>query len=323
MDADKLVSVIIPAYNHEKFIQDTIESIIGQTYSNIELIVVDDGSVDSTFSKLQALKKKCETRFKRVIFETQQNQGTCDTLNRLLDLAHGVYVFPIASDDAALPNCVEEEVKFLDQNHDYALVVGDNEFMDEDGKRCYVNKSFEIVYHEEKAFLTFHTYLKTINRFLSVENFGSYKTLFRSNHVTNGYLMRKSIFAKIGRLSKDAPLEDWWIMLQVSKYSKLKFINEVFYKYRLHENNTIRNKAKMTDMVRKTRESEFELLSHISLDELDGEIKRAIEKGMPFAFKGIKHILYAQKIFTVQGTELKIYLFGMEVFALRLKKGVI
>ena len=78
-----LVSVLIPAYNHEQYVQLTIRSIIEQTYQNIELIVIDDGSKDSTWEKISELKSECEKRFRRVDFSTQENSGTCKTLNRL------------------------------------------------------------------------------------------------------------------------------------------------------------------------------------------------------------------------------------------------
>ena len=61
-----LVSVIIPAYNHEKYVQETIKSIINQTYQNIELIVIDDGSKDSTWQKILEMKDKCGRRFEKV-----------------------------------------------------------------------------------------------------------------------------------------------------------------------------------------------------------------------------------------------------------------
>ena len=58
-----LVSVIIPAYNHEKYVQETISSIIKQTYQNLELIVIDDGSTDNTWQEINNLKGICEKRF--------------------------------------------------------------------------------------------------------------------------------------------------------------------------------------------------------------------------------------------------------------------
>ena len=102
-NTDDLISVIVPAYNHEKYIEECIRSIMAQTYQNIELLVIDDGSKDGTFEILKALKPECEKRFVRVVFETQENQGTRVTLNRLIDLAQGQYLYTIASDDMAKP----------------------------------------------------------------------------------------------------------------------------------------------------------------------------------------------------------------------------
>ena len=67
MNTSDLISVIIPAYNHERYVEECIRSIMAQTYRNIELIVIDDGSTDGTFAKLQELKPECEKRFVRVV----------------------------------------------------------------------------------------------------------------------------------------------------------------------------------------------------------------------------------------------------------------
>ena len=111
-----LVSVIIPAYNHEKYVQETVKSIINQTYKNIELIIIDDGSTDNTWQKIQEIKEECEKRFKRVFFETKKNEGTCKTLTKLISLTQGEFVYLIASDDRAKPKAIEKEVAFLKKN---------------------------------------------------------------------------------------------------------------------------------------------------------------------------------------------------------------
>ena len=80
-----LVSVLMPAYNHQNYVQEAINSIIHQTYKNIELIVLDDGSTDDTWEILKSLKQQCDERFVNVVFETKENEGICATLNKLLD----------------------------------------------------------------------------------------------------------------------------------------------------------------------------------------------------------------------------------------------
>ena len=154
---EPLVSVLIPVYNHEKYVQDTINSIIKQTHKNIELIVLDDGSKDSSFEKIKELKEKCEKRFVNIHIGTKENEGMCATLNKMLDFSNGKYIYIIASDDLSKPDAIEKEVLFLENNPDYSLVVGDNEIIDGDSKRCYWDKKRKLVYDAKKAHFTFQT----------------------------------------------------------------------------------------------------------------------------------------------------------------------
>ena len=263
-----LVSVLIPAYNHEKYVQETISSIINQTYENIELIIVDDGSPDSTWQKIQEMKDKCEQRFKRVHFETKENEGTCSTLNKLISLAQGEYVFFTASDDVALPLLIEKEVEFLSKNEDYALVVADNAIIDSDSKRCYWLEKQQVTYNKTQAkYETFARYLEDIRKFKFTDNeFGSYKNLYKGNHIPNGFLVKKSIYKKTGLYKLEAPLEDWYMNLQISKYAKMKFIDEVLFYYRWHGNNTIvANKDKIIEYDKLTRAFDNKILDNISI----------------------------------------------------------
>ena len=292
--SSSLVSVIIPSYNHENYVQKTINSIIEQTYKNIELIVIDDGSKDSTWQKIQEMKDKCEERFINVYFETKQNEGTCKTLNKLLSLAKGEYIYLIASDDMAKPRAIELGVKFLDKNPDYALAVGNNEIIDSNDVVCYFDKKQNLVYDKKKAL--FHTYAaflqnKKTFRFIS-SDFGTYKTLYSNNYIPNGYLIRKSIFDKIGYFTPEAPLEDWWLMLQISKYAKMKYIDEVLFLYRWHQTNTMKNSDKMRNVTEKTRQYEETILKNIDEKEVlpdvldvkkNGACYRKI--GLPFLFQ--------------------------------------
>lgn len=248
-----LVSVCIPAYNHEQYIEQCIQSIIKQTYHNIELIVVDDGSKDKTWEKLLSLEDQCKKRFTRVVFEHQDNQGTCATLNRATSLAKGKYIYIIASDDVSKPSAISEELDFLENNPDYVLCVGDNEFINEKGERIAWDRNRNVVPSDsgQNTFAKHLLTIKRIPRFDSVD-YGSYATLLQGNYIVNGYLIRKETFDKIGGYAPDAPLEDWYIMLQLSKYGKFKFINKILFSYRVHQHNTFTQRDLMRKKTAKT-----------------------------------------------------------------------
>lgn len=311
-----LVSVLIPAYNHENYIQETIESIITQTYPNIELIILDDGSKDKTWEKITELKPKCENRFVKIHFETKQNEGTCITLNKLLKLSSGEFVYIIASDDLAKPQAIEKEVKFLQDNPDYALAVGDNEYVDSMGKQ---------IFRTPKAFTSNikNAKYKTVKEFLSSklkidflsDDFGSYKTLYKENYIPNGYLIRKNIFETIGNFTKNAPLEDFWLMLQISKYKKMKYIDEILFSYRIHDTNTIGNSTRMRELTTQTRNYEQKLLEKYLTNHKNDELLKIYNEGICYYQTGIPNILMLYKYQKINTRTLKVEIFNKTIYS--------
>jgi len=94
-----LVSLIAVSYNHEKYLINSLEFLINQTYNNIELILIDDGSSDNTFSKINSIKEKLYKRFKMVFITTKKNQRVTKTLNLGLKIAKGDYIIFFSTDD--------------------------------------------------------------------------------------------------------------------------------------------------------------------------------------------------------------------------------
>ncbi len=261
MNTDDLISVIIPAYNHEKYIEECIRSIMAQTYQNIELLVIDDGSKDGTFEILQSLKPECEKRFVRVVFETQENQGTCVTLNRLIDLARGQYLYTIASDDMAKPQAIETLHLFLSQNPDYVLAVGDNEIINGKSERIYWGKNRAVLPENKALYKTFGDELHLNAPDNKHADFGAYANLLKGNHIPNGYLSSRQAIIDAGKYDESVFLEDWYMHLQLSKIGKYKYIPDILFSYRWHETNTVSNpafKAKSLEIYRQIYEHEKE-----------------------------------------------------------------
>lgn len=316
MNKNVLVSVLIPAYNHEKYIQETIRSIINQTYQHIELIILDDGSQDSTWEKIAEMQKASNERFARVHFETKNNEGTCRTLNKLIGLAKGEFIYMIASDDVAKPTAIEEEVKFLSTHQDYALVACNNEIIDSESNVAYWDKNRNLVYNKEGAeYLTFKEFLEKDRKItFSSDRFGTYESLYMGNYIPNGFLLRKSVLSIFGGYSLNAPLEDWYLVMQVAKYAKMKYIDKVLYSYRWHGANNVKNEEKMKKNARLTSEYEEKVLQNIDETKVLEDVVRIKRYGYCYKKQGIPYIF--QVLTTKKGNKKikQILLFNFPVF---------
>lgn len=100
------VSILIPCYNAENWISQAIESALTQTYTNQEVIVIDDGSTDNSLAQIKSFGDK-------IFWETRPNQGGNAARNRLLELSKGDWIQYLDADDYLLPNKIEQQIQFL------------------------------------------------------------------------------------------------------------------------------------------------------------------------------------------------------------------
>ena len=123
------VSVVMPVYNRQKYIKSSVESILNQTFTDFEFIIVNDGSTDKT---LEILKSYTDKRIK--IIENEKNSGIVFSRNRGLNNATGQYIAMMDSDDIAYSNKLMKQVDFLDKNKEYGMVGTWVKFIDENSK---------------------------------------------------------------------------------------------------------------------------------------------------------------------------------------------
>ena len=100
---DVKISVIIPAYNAEKYISECLDSVLRQSYKNIEIIVVDDGSADNTYTVVEGYSE----RHSNIVLVHQENGGVCSARNKGLDMASGDFIMFLDADDYLVQNAVE------------------------------------------------------------------------------------------------------------------------------------------------------------------------------------------------------------------------
>lgn len=124
------ISVVMSVYNAEKYLTEAVESILAQTYSDFELILINDKSTDGSGEILKSYAQK-DPRI--VILENEQNIGLTKSLNRGLAIAKGEYIARMDADDISVADRFEKQVAFLDTHLDYSFVSCIGRYIDENG----------------------------------------------------------------------------------------------------------------------------------------------------------------------------------------------
>jgi len=199
------VSVMMPAYNVENYIKEAIESILNQTFQDYELIIIDDGSTDSTYQVMEYYAQKSN---KIRIFKNEKNEGLVYTRNRLLELANGEYLAALDSDDISLLDRLEKQVNFLDKNPEIDLLGGGLEFFREGS--------------DEKSYLLFLTDPEQIECKLLFHNMFTQTAIIYRNKVKNL------------KYHNHALAEDYDLWVRISWQGKVTNLADVLALCRLH-----------------------------------------------------------------------------------------
>ena len=208
-----LVSVVIPCYNHEQFVQEAIQSVIDQDYINIELLIIDDGSKDSSVEKIEELIPVCEQRFNRFEFKSRVNKGISATLNEGVAWANGDFFTICASDDSFHRNKIKAQV-------DYFKLNKDSDF-------CYTGV---YVYDDVGTVLEKITQ-STNNELHSKISFDDILT-FKKHFPVSGAYRLKLIKDKLGGFDENLSAEDYDIYLKIFSCTRIGFIKEKLFYYR-------------------------------------------------------------------------------------------
>lgn len=224
--AAKLVSVVIPAYNHERFVTKGLDSVLGGQYPNKEIIIIDDGSRDGT---LKVIRQWAEAHGHEIpiTIRSRPNKGISATLNEGISLAHGDYIVPIASDDCLLPEGIGKRVAYLETHPELLAVCGDCQMIDDDGKLLCQSCMRDYRHADPHDYATPERVAASIVKRWILPG--------------PGLMARRELYAQIGGYDEERKVEDWDFYLRMAARKTLGFLNEPVAAYRFHASNTCRS----------------------------------------------------------------------------------
>lgn len=238
------ISVLMPAYNSEKYIAEAIESILNQTFGDFEFIIINDGSTDAT---PEIIRKYNDSRIRFI--DNPNNQGLITVLNQGLELARGEYIARMDSDDISVPERLELQVDYMDKHPDVGVLGGWCLKFTNDGKTQILKM---------------------------LENPGLLDLFSHGNLVSHpSVMMRAAVLKKYGlKYDINYPhAEDFALWVQFAIVSKIYALPRVLVKYRWHgENVCIKYHDQQLDSDRRIRKSIVDILT--SSSKLAGLLNR-------------------------------------------------
>lgn len=204
-----LVSIVCLSMNHAKYIKQSFDSVIGQTYSNIEIIYVDNNSSDQTFEIANELFIKSSLPYKG--FKREKNYSIPENLNFLIAHCKGKYIAPQSGDDWWDLTNIEEKVKFYETNQSFGLIYCNG--------YSYNDATGKITIQNTARFTSGHIF---DNIFLE----GVYFPI--------GYIMRRDIFDTIGQYDEDIMIDDFDIWLRILLHFPIGYFDKPLVYYRRH-----------------------------------------------------------------------------------------
>ena len=222
-----LISIVIPYYNHNRYVVSTLNSIIKDTYPNKEIVIINDGSTELDSSDLLSWIDSNSHKIK-IIYKKRENKGITKTINELILLASGEYMALIASDDYFINNTFLKRVEFLQQNPKKLMLVSDAIVVDDDEHILFNSAMFEQRGAIKERYLTDRGIKKEIIKRWSVVGPTSF--------------IDRRLFDIVGFYDENLMIEDWDFYLRVVAKDLLIFFDEKVAAYRWHATNLSRNK---------------------------------------------------------------------------------
>jgi glycosyltransferase involved in cell wall biosynthesis len=218
------ISVVIPLYNHARYIEETVNSVLAQSYGDFELIIVNDGSTDDSEAVVGRMKDD------RIRYFSQDNQGAPRTINRGVELARGAYVSILNSDDVYYPERLRECMAVCEADPSLSAVFSHLEFIDGEGNFVKYLRGAEENWQEHAPETSFKGAHNMVLDLLA----GNFLT------TTSNLFCKKGVFDTIGYFPDLRYAHDYDFFLRLCSGHKVHLIEKPLVKYRVHSLNTIK-----------------------------------------------------------------------------------
>jgi glycosyltransferase involved in cell wall biosynthesis len=256
-----MVSVIVPLYNHARYIEATLESFANEGHPNLEVVMIDDGSKDDSFTVAQAWLEHHPNVFTNVSLERQDNAGITKTLNRLVARSNGEFITMVASDDLLLPGGIQVRLAALERRPDWLAVFGDATVINAEGQETAPSALYKLNRANTKALVN--------------DQFRTQELILRWSVPGPVLLARRQTYDPVhglGGFNESRFLEDRYFYLRLLALKSLGFVEARVAAYRIHGKNTINQQELHGLMWNDTFESENELLNKFT-----GQDRQALE----------------------------------------------
>lgn len=263
------VSVVITSYNYDRYIKDAIESVLSQTYSDFELVIIDDCSADNSVNIINQFE---DERIKFI--QNEQNLGLKSSMQKAISCCSGEWIAFLESDDLWLPNTLEKRLACAEKYSQVGIIFND-----------------VLEFGDENWLLAVKNNFERVRKILSKKTFP--KNIFYDINVHNLILTFSSVMIKrelFENISFETPIDallDWWLYIHIAYNTEAYYIKDKLTKWRQHKQSYI---------MRKNKKSKFKMANIEAYLDVYKTNKLGV-KFLPFLVFSIVQMLFSRAKF--------------------------
>jgi glycosyltransferase involved in cell wall biosynthesis len=227
-EASPLVSILVPLYNHARYVGRCLDSVLEDGYPRVEIVIIDDGSQDESAALARRWYEGVDARrIKRFDLESRPNRGMIRTLNQLIAKARGDYLVLLASDDYLLPGGIAARLEYLRMHPHKFAVFGD----------CIVVDDCGTTTHDSGIVDLYGGHLECLMN----DDLLALELIYNWCVPGPGFMARRELYGRVGLYDDSLTVEDWDMYLRVAAPGLLGFIPGPVAAYRYHGGNSVLN----------------------------------------------------------------------------------